>query len=142
MRQDRCHRQRFLVGVAFVRQFAGMKPLWEIVKSTCPVLIVHGSRDEPPNTGCQPDSPPRGCKESRSTVEIAPRTEPVGLGGRLRVSCVVQPLGASEIVEVFALPVKRRLRTGRVGEHERFVAGAVCCQWRTTRSPVGFEQAG
>jgi hypothetical protein len=35
-----------LVGVAFVRQFAEMKPLREIVKADCPVLIVHGERDE------------------------------------------------------------------------------------------------
>ncbi len=35
-----------LVGVAFVRQFADMKPLREVVKSNCPVLIVHGSKDE------------------------------------------------------------------------------------------------
>jgi dipeptidyl aminopeptidase/acylaminoacyl peptidase len=35
-----------LVGVQFIRQFAEMKPLREIVKSRCPVLLVHGSRDE------------------------------------------------------------------------------------------------
>jgi uncharacterized protein len=35
-----------LVGVQFIRQFAEMKPLREIVKSKCPVLIVHGSGDE------------------------------------------------------------------------------------------------
>ena len=35
-----------LVGVAFVRQFAEMKPIREIVKAKCPVLIVHGERDE------------------------------------------------------------------------------------------------
>lgn len=35
-----------LVGVAFVRQFADMKPLREVVKSKCPVLIIHGSKDE------------------------------------------------------------------------------------------------
>ena len=35
-----------LVGVAFVRQFAEMKPLREVVKAKCPVLIVHGERDE------------------------------------------------------------------------------------------------
>jgi len=35
-----------LVGVQFIRQFAEMKPLREIVKSRCPVLIVHGSGDE------------------------------------------------------------------------------------------------
>ena len=35
-----------LVGVEFIRQFAEMKPLREIVKSKCPVLLVHGSGDE------------------------------------------------------------------------------------------------
>jgi dipeptidyl aminopeptidase/acylaminoacyl peptidase len=35
-----------LVGVQFIRQFAEMKPLREIVKSRCPVLLVHGARDE------------------------------------------------------------------------------------------------
>lgn len=35
-----------LVGLPFVRQFADMKPLREIAKSTCPVLIVHGEQDE------------------------------------------------------------------------------------------------
>ncbi len=35
-----------LVGVQFIRQFAEMKPLREIVKSKCPVLLVHGARDE------------------------------------------------------------------------------------------------
>jgi dipeptidyl aminopeptidase/acylaminoacyl peptidase len=35
-----------LVGLQFVRQFADMKPLREIVKSKCPVLILHGSRDQ------------------------------------------------------------------------------------------------
>jgi len=35
-----------LVGVEFIRQFAEMKPLREIVKSKCPVLLVHGSDDE------------------------------------------------------------------------------------------------
>jgi dipeptidyl aminopeptidase/acylaminoacyl peptidase len=35
-----------LVGVAFIRQFAEMKPLREVVKSQCPVLIVHGARDQ------------------------------------------------------------------------------------------------
>ena len=35
-----------LVGVQFIRQFAEMKPLREIAKSKCPVLLVHGSRDE------------------------------------------------------------------------------------------------
>lgn len=34
-----------LVGVQFIRQFAEMKPLREVVKATCPVLIIHGSRD-------------------------------------------------------------------------------------------------
>jgi hypothetical protein len=34
-----------LVGVSFIRQFADMRPLREIVKSACPVLIVHGSKD-------------------------------------------------------------------------------------------------
>lgn len=42
-----------LVGVAFVRQFADMKPLREVARSKCPVLIVHGSKDEtvPPHHG-------------------------------------------------------------------------------------------
>ena len=35
-----------LVGVQFIRQFAEMKPLREVVKSKCPVLIVHGSKDQ------------------------------------------------------------------------------------------------
>ena len=35
-----------LVGVEFIRQFAEMKPLREITKSKCPVLLVHGSADE------------------------------------------------------------------------------------------------
>lgn len=34
------------VGVGFIRQFAEMKPLREVVKSKCPVLIVHGQEDE------------------------------------------------------------------------------------------------
>ncbi len=36
-----------LVGVAFIRQFAEMRPLREVVKSACPVLIVHGSKARP-----------------------------------------------------------------------------------------------
>ena len=35
-----------LVGVEFIRQFAEMKPLREITKAKCPVLLVHGSADE------------------------------------------------------------------------------------------------
>lgn len=35
-----------LVGVGFIRQFAEMKPVREIVKTKCPVLLVHGSRDD------------------------------------------------------------------------------------------------
>ncbi|HUJ09000.1 MAG TPA: alpha/beta fold hydrolase [Verrucomicrobiae bacterium] len=35
-----------LVGMTFIRQFAEMKPLREVVKCPCPVLIVHGGRDE------------------------------------------------------------------------------------------------
>lgn len=35
-----------LIGVAFIRQFAEMRPLREVVKSNCPVLIVHGSKDQ------------------------------------------------------------------------------------------------
>ncbi|HUK82459.1 MAG TPA: alpha/beta fold hydrolase [Verrucomicrobiae bacterium] len=35
-----------LVGVQFIRQFAEMKPLREITKCKCPVLIVHGSKDQ------------------------------------------------------------------------------------------------
>ena len=35
-----------LVGVEFIRQFAEMKPLREVAKSKCPVLLVHGSDDE------------------------------------------------------------------------------------------------
>lgn len=35
-----------LVSIGFVRQFAEMKPLREVVKSSCPVLIVHGAKDE------------------------------------------------------------------------------------------------
>jgi uncharacterized protein len=35
-----------LVGVQFIRQFAEIKPLREIMKSKCPVLLVHGAKDE------------------------------------------------------------------------------------------------
>jgi dipeptidyl aminopeptidase/acylaminoacyl peptidase len=35
-----------LVGVAFIRQFAEMKPLREVVKCQCPVLLIHGSKDQ------------------------------------------------------------------------------------------------
>jgi pimeloyl-ACP methyl ester carboxylesterase len=35
-----------LVGVAFIRQFAEMKPVRELARSASPVLIVHGSKDE------------------------------------------------------------------------------------------------
>jgi pimeloyl-ACP methyl ester carboxylesterase len=35
-----------LVGVQFIRQFADMKPLREIVKCQCPVLLIHGENDE------------------------------------------------------------------------------------------------
>jgi len=35
-----------LVGMTFIRQFAEMKPLREVVKCPCPVLLVHGGRDE------------------------------------------------------------------------------------------------
>lgn len=35
-----------LVGVPFIRQFAEMKPLREVVKSKCPVLLIHGSKDD------------------------------------------------------------------------------------------------
>jgi len=35
-----------LVGVQLIRQFAEMKPLREITKSRCPVLIVHGAKDQ------------------------------------------------------------------------------------------------
>jgi pimeloyl-ACP methyl ester carboxylesterase len=35
-----------LVGVGFIRQFAEMRPIREVVKCQCPVLIIHGSRDE------------------------------------------------------------------------------------------------
>lgn len=34
-----------LVGMQFIRQFAEMKPLREVVKCSCPVLLVHGGRD-------------------------------------------------------------------------------------------------
>jgi dipeptidyl aminopeptidase/acylaminoacyl peptidase len=34
-----------LVGVSFIRQFADMKPLREITKAKCPVLLVHGEAD-------------------------------------------------------------------------------------------------
>jgi dipeptidyl aminopeptidase/acylaminoacyl peptidase len=34
------------VGVAFIRQFAEMKPLREVVKCQCPVLLIHGSNDQ------------------------------------------------------------------------------------------------
>ena len=34
-----------LVGVPFIRQFADMRPLREVVKSQCPVLLIHGSKD-------------------------------------------------------------------------------------------------
>lgn len=35
-----------LVGVQFIRQFADMKPLREVVKCQCPVLLIHGEKDE------------------------------------------------------------------------------------------------
>lgn len=35
-----------LVGVQFIRQFADMRPLREVVKSNCPVLLIHGGRDQ------------------------------------------------------------------------------------------------
>lgn len=35
-----------LVGVGFIRQFAEMKPVRELVKARCPVLLIHGARDE------------------------------------------------------------------------------------------------
>jgi dipeptidyl aminopeptidase/acylaminoacyl peptidase len=35
-----------LVGVQFIRQFAEMRPLREVVKSKCPVLLIHGGRDQ------------------------------------------------------------------------------------------------
>ena len=34
-----------LVGVEFIRQFADMKPLREIGRGTCPVLVIHGAED-------------------------------------------------------------------------------------------------
>lgn len=34
-----------LVGVTFIRQFAEMRPLKEVVKTRCPVLLVHGTKD-------------------------------------------------------------------------------------------------
>src|SRR2546425_3336396 len=34
-----------LVGMPFIRQFAEMKPLREVVKCRCPVLLVHGAKD-------------------------------------------------------------------------------------------------
>jgi len=33
------------VGVQFIRQFADMKPLQEVVKCQCPVLLIHGEKD-------------------------------------------------------------------------------------------------
>ncbi len=35
-----------LVCTAFVREFVEMNPLREVVKSQCPVLLIHGSKDE------------------------------------------------------------------------------------------------
>jgi len=35
-----------LVGVAFIRQFAEMKPVRELAQGTSPILIVHGGKDE------------------------------------------------------------------------------------------------
>jgi dipeptidyl aminopeptidase/acylaminoacyl peptidase len=35
-----------LVGIQFIRQFGEMKPLREVAKAKCPMLIVHGSEDE------------------------------------------------------------------------------------------------
>lgn len=35
-----------LVGVQFIRQFAEIKPLREVVKARCPVLLIHGEKDE------------------------------------------------------------------------------------------------
>ena len=35
-----------LVGVEFIRQFAEMKPLREVAKAACPVLLMHGEKDD------------------------------------------------------------------------------------------------
>jgi uncharacterized protein len=35
-----------LVSMQFIRQFGEMKPLREVAKAKCPVLIVHGAKDE------------------------------------------------------------------------------------------------
>lgn len=35
-----------MVGMQFIRQFAEMKPLREVVKCDCPALLVHGERDQ------------------------------------------------------------------------------------------------
>jgi len=35
-----------LVGISFIRQFAEMKPLREVSRCPCPVLIVHGEADD------------------------------------------------------------------------------------------------
>ncbi len=34
-----------LVGVEFIRQFADMQPLREVVKADCPILVLHGEND-------------------------------------------------------------------------------------------------
>ena len=62
-------------------------------------------------------------KELTSTVKIAPRAQPFGLRRAFRVRRVIQSLGASKVVEVFALSVKSFPWIGRVTEHERLVAG-------------------
>ncbi|HTS19361.1 MAG TPA: alpha/beta fold hydrolase [Verrucomicrobiae bacterium] len=35
-----------VVGVAFIRQFADMKPLREVIKCQCPALLIHGAKDQ------------------------------------------------------------------------------------------------
>ena len=35
-----------LVGVEFIRQFAEMKPLREVTRAACPVLVMHGEKDD------------------------------------------------------------------------------------------------
>ena len=74
-------------------------------------------------TPVSPRQPASGFKEWCSAVQIAPRTEPLGLGGTFRVLRIIQSLGAPKIVEIFAFLVEGCPWIGRKAEHERLVAG-------------------
>src|SRR5260221_12765694 len=64
-----------------------------------------------------------GITGSNSNVEVASRTQPVGLGRTLGMPRIVQPLGAAIVVKVFAFLVEGCSWIGRVAKHERLVVG-------------------